>query len=304
MGAAKRHHRGAAEVLQLATDDRIVDAVGQDGEALLDQDLGGLERLLVVRVERLRIADHLELDEIGDAQLAREAQRAHGLVGGVAAGGVRQDGPALAEHQAHQRARAAILEIDSAQGHRDHLGPGGDQRLLGFLDALVLAGTDDEPGLEQVRADFQAVLLGHATFVSAAPGARQRQSALQCPGDERLAERRIDSPERVRGPRLLDRQRHADLALFARDGGRARSVETAPSARMCSSPAGATHRQSRQNPEQRLGVRRGRARGRSLLRPLVRVHEREKSALGDLSPNTSSLPRACAAAPRSAPTRP
>ena len=45
-----------------------------------------------VRVERLRIAEHLELDQrMPVEQLAREAQRAHRVLRVVAAGGVGQD---------------------------------------------------------------------------------------------------------------------------------------------------------------------------------------------------------------------
>src|ERR1019366_857272 len=40
-----------------------------------------LQRLLVGGVQGLRIADDLELDHVRDAELAREAERAHGFVG-------------------------------------------------------------------------------------------------------------------------------------------------------------------------------------------------------------------------------
>ena len=40
-----------------------------------------------VREQRVRVAEHLELDQrVTVEQLAREPQRAHGVVGGVAAG--------------------------------------------------------------------------------------------------------------------------------------------------------------------------------------------------------------------------
>ena len=72
--------------------DRVVGAVHHHLEAVLHQRLGGLQRLRHVGVERVRVAQHFELDQlVAVEQLAREAQRAHRVVGGVAAGGVGQD---------------------------------------------------------------------------------------------------------------------------------------------------------------------------------------------------------------------
>ncbi len=73
----------------------IVGHVRQHGEALLHEHARRLERGRDVGEERLRVADHLELDELADAGLAREAGRADRFLGGVAAGGVRQDRVAL-----------------------------------------------------------------------------------------------------------------------------------------------------------------------------------------------------------------
>lgn len=108
----ERHDRGAAHLLQLAADDGIVGAVGEHHEALAQEDLGGLEGLFVVREEGLGITDDLELDELGDAELAREAEGADRVVGGVTAGGVGEQGETIAIDPAQEV--VAGLEIDAA----------------------------------------------------------------------------------------------------------------------------------------------------------------------------------------------
>ena len=91
---------------ELARDDRIVGRVDHHVEAVGDQRLGGLQRLAHVGKQRVRIAQHLELAQrVAVEQLAAEPQRAHRVVGGVAAGGVRQVGE-LATAAAHRAATA------------------------------------------------------------------------------------------------------------------------------------------------------------------------------------------------------
>ena len=72
--------------VELARDDRIVGRVDHHLETVLHQRFGGAQRLAHVREERVRVAQHLELHErVAVEELARELQRAHGVVGGVAA---------------------------------------------------------------------------------------------------------------------------------------------------------------------------------------------------------------------------
>jgi hypothetical protein len=138
----ERHDGGAAHVLELAADDRVVGAVREDGEALVEEGAGGLEGLLVVGEQGARVADDLELDELGDAELAREAEGADGLVGGVAAGGVGQQAVAVAVDPAEEVVLG--LEVDAAQGHGHDLGAAGGEGGLGLGGVLELAGADDE----------------------------------------------------------------------------------------------------------------------------------------------------------------
>ena len=78
----ERHDGDAADRLEHLRHDRIVGGVHHHLEAFLHQRLGRRQRLGHVRVQRVRIAQHLELDEVvAVEQLAREAQRAHRVVG-------------------------------------------------------------------------------------------------------------------------------------------------------------------------------------------------------------------------------
>src|SRR3954452_24926505 len=67
---AERHHRGAACLLEAAGEDRIVVGVWEDGEAVGDELLGGVEELDRVGEESAVVADHLELYPLGLEGLA------------------------------------------------------------------------------------------------------------------------------------------------------------------------------------------------------------------------------------------
>ena len=86
---AERHHRRAAGVLEPAGEDRVVVRVGQHGEAVGHERLGGLEQLGRVGQQRAVVADHLELHPVGLERLARELGGGDGLARGEAAGRVR-----------------------------------------------------------------------------------------------------------------------------------------------------------------------------------------------------------------------
>jgi len=111
----ERHDRRAAEVRELLADHRIVIGVGQDDEALGEQNLRRDEQLGVVREEGLRVADHLELDPLPASQLARQACRAHRLVGGVATRGVGEEEIALLIDLVEQRALAQLGQVPAAK---------------------------------------------------------------------------------------------------------------------------------------------------------------------------------------------
>src|SRR5713101_5659787 len=90
-GRGERHNGGGAGVDQLAGSDQIVIRVGQDDKTLFDEDASGFDELLGVREKSLLVTDDFELDPIREADFAREARGADGLVGGVTGGGIRQD---------------------------------------------------------------------------------------------------------------------------------------------------------------------------------------------------------------------
>ena len=61
---AQRHDRDRAGLLELLRGDRIVDAIDHRLEAFRDQDLGRPQRLAHVGIERLRLAQHFQLDQL------------------------------------------------------------------------------------------------------------------------------------------------------------------------------------------------------------------------------------------------
>ena len=97
--------------------DDIVGGVGQDGKALFDEDSRGLQRRLNVWVERGLVADDLDLDPVGEADLAAKARGADGLVGGEAAGGVGQKEETLGIDEVEQRLGGAV-EVDARARRR------------------------------------------------------------------------------------------------------------------------------------------------------------------------------------------
>ena len=140
---AERHHHGAARLLEATGEDRVVVGVGEDGEALADQDLGGVEQLDRIRVEGAVVADYLELDPVGLEGLAGEAGGADRVAGGEAASGVGQGEETKAvEYVEH---RALRRGVDAAQRDGDDLRTGGDQRLLHLLQRAEAAGARDQP---------------------------------------------------------------------------------------------------------------------------------------------------------------
>ena len=83
---------------------------GQDPEAVGHERRGGLEQLGGVGEQRLVVADHLELDPVGLEGLARETRGGHGVAGGEAARGVRQQHAPLALEHVDDRALRARVD--------------------------------------------------------------------------------------------------------------------------------------------------------------------------------------------------
>ena len=215
-GRPQRHDRGAAQLGQVAGQDRVVVGVGQHGEAVVDQGLGGVAELDRVREQGPVVADDLELDPVGVEGLPGQLGRAHGVAGGEAAGGVGQQ-PAPDPPQDVQD-RAPGLGAGPPQGDGGHLGPGGGQGLLQRLQAGRPAGPHDQPGGERLAGDHEgssisSSSLGGAEHLEAVvvveggggPGAAGDDLAVEGDGDARPAGRVAEAgpaarPRSGRGP--------------------------------------------------------------------------------------------------------
>src|SRR5690606_4540839 len=119
---------------------------------------GGAEELLDVRVERLVVADDLELDEVGLEGLAGELGGEDGLAGGVAAGRVRQEVVAARAEEPEEALAAGVPEVEAADRDRGERGAGGLQRVEHHLRARVPARPDEHAARERERPQPQHVL--------------------------------------------------------------------------------------------------------------------------------------------------
>ena len=110
---AERHDRDAADLLEALGRDQVVRGVGPDLEALVDERVGGAQRLGRVGQQRLVVADDLELDRGRVEGLARQVGGLDRLGRAVAARGVGQQREAEPLEQVVDRALDA--RVDAAQ---------------------------------------------------------------------------------------------------------------------------------------------------------------------------------------------
>ncbi len=94
----------------------------------------------------MRVAQHLELDQVvAVEELARQAQRAHGVLGAIAAGGVRQVGELRGRQRVEQaRLLGVLADVGATDRHRDDLRARGLDRGARLGEILVLAGADQQ----------------------------------------------------------------------------------------------------------------------------------------------------------------
>ncbi len=166
---AQRHDRGAADVLQLAGQHRVVVGVRQHREAVVDQGLGGVQQLDRVRQEGPFVGDHLQLHPVGAECLAGQPGGQHGLAGGEAAGRVGEHADAVAGQ--HVQDGALGGGVDPAHRDGGQLGAGGEQRALQDLQARRAAGAHDQPGGEARPGDGQQVV-SHLSLPARRSGSR------------------------------------------------------------------------------------------------------------------------------------
>ena len=78
-------------------------------------------------------------------QLARQATGAHRIFGGVATGGVRQNGVAIRRDHVEQiRFVRVLADIGATNRNGDNLGAAGFDRGARFVEIFVLAGADQQ----------------------------------------------------------------------------------------------------------------------------------------------------------------
>jgi hypothetical protein len=107
----------------------------------------------------VRIAQDFELAQrVPVEQFARQTQGPHRVIGGVAAGGVRQDGELRRRQDVEQVRLAGVLaDVGAPNGDGDDLGAGGIDRRPRCGEILVLAGTDEQTGTIGLAGNRQAV---------------------------------------------------------------------------------------------------------------------------------------------------
>ena len=147
IGEPERHHRRAARVLEPPGEDRVVVRVGQHGEAVRHQLLGGREQLGRVGQQRAVVADHLELHPVGLERLAGELCGGHRLARREAARGVRQHLESRLLEHLHDRAAGA--RVHAPHRDRGQLGAGLARRLRHHLEVAKAAGAEDQARLER-----------------------------------------------------------------------------------------------------------------------------------------------------------
>ena len=110
-----------------------------------------------VREEVLVVGYDLELDEVGLTDLAAEAGDEHGFLDGGAAGGVGEHLVLAPVDVVEEGLGGGVVEVEAADGHRDHLGARGFDGGDHLLHGAVAAGTDNEARVELLSADDQFV---------------------------------------------------------------------------------------------------------------------------------------------------
>jgi hypothetical protein len=89
-------------------------------------------------------------------QFAGQAQRAYRVIGGVAAGGIGQDGELRGRQRVEQVGLAGVLaDVGAADCDGDDLGAGSVDGRAGFGEILVLAGADKQAGTVGLSGDGQ-----------------------------------------------------------------------------------------------------------------------------------------------------
>ena len=144
-GRAQGHHRDAAQIFQFFAGDRIVDAIGEHLKAFVHQDARGLEQFFGIGVEGVLVRDDLQLDEIRSQRFAGQFGGDHRIAHGIASGGVGEQAEIFAAQQADQVFPGGVVQVDPADGHRDHFRPARPQGLEQHVVVGVAGASQDQP---------------------------------------------------------------------------------------------------------------------------------------------------------------
>src|SRR3546814_5438837 len=120
--------------------------------SILHQRLGGSKRCRHIRIERLRITKHFELDEaVTIKQFTRQLAGMYRVLGRITACSVRQDRELVRRQHFEQIRLAGILaDIHAAHGDGDDLRTAGDDSATRLVMVLGLRSEEQQAEIQSL----------------------------------------------------------------------------------------------------------------------------------------------------------
>ena len=173
---APRHQDLAARSHQALGCDQVLGGVGKDLEPVLAEDGRGLDQAEQIGLQRVVVADHLELDPVGSEQLAGHLRGGDGLLRRAAACGVGQHAHAkLLDEVEEALAAVAGSRHLAAQRDRDDGRTRGCHGLAHDLRRGIARGADQQARrhlhaieAERFQRDLPGIMDIHGGSLSAA----------------------------------------------------------------------------------------------------------------------------------------
>src|SRR6516164_5411256 len=131
----KRHYGDRTRIGELATDHRVLGAIGQYDEAFRYERLGSTHELFGVRVEQLAVANDFKLNPVGAKGLACELGGEHSIPRSLAACGVGQELNVLGNEI--EQALVIAREADTPNRSRDHFRTACGERIEHHLPIRI-----------------------------------------------------------------------------------------------------------------------------------------------------------------------
>ena len=122
-----------------------------------DQRLRRAHQFLDIGIKEFTVADDFELDPVGVERFARELGGEHGVLGGLAAGGVGKKADAPGEQI--EQALVVAGEADAADRGGDHLGAARADRVEHDLAIGITGGAEKKPRAELLAGNDERI--GH-----------------------------------------------------------------------------------------------------------------------------------------------